>query len=210
MRLLGPSLAAPTKREPFASFVGSAYANRCTAENLFCNLSLTRMFRSLSQSRRFATELKAQPRAKRRIQVLTRLIKKYNDYYFNKSIALIPDEEYDLLVKELTNLEKENPELASEDSPTKQVIIRAHGQVGAPPRPTTIPLVTHAVPMISLANTYSSEELHSFAQKCGRNSQFTTEAKYDGVAVSVTYRGGRLFKAATRGDGKIGSLGLTK
>lgn len=79
------------------------------------------MFRCLSQSRRFATELKAQPRAKRRIQVLTRLIKKYNDYYFNKSIALIPDEEYDLLMKELTDLEKENPDLASADSPSKQV-----------------------------------------------------------------------------------------
>ena len=127
------------------------------------------------------------------------------EYYMNDR-SLVSDEEFDRMMRELQELERQYPELASPLSPTKRV----GGEVNR-----TFRSVQHRFPMLSLGNTYSIEEIEEFEARTRRmlnsqfsipNSQFsyTCELKYDGVAIGLTYRHGRLVQAVTRGNGTTG------
>ncbi len=125
--------------------------------------------------------------------------------YYTKDSPEISDEEYDELFAELQVLEAENPELISGDSPTQRV--------GAPPTEGFAP-VEHALPMLSLANARTAEELVAWEKRVDRQLERTgidpgkitwvTEPKIDGLAISLTYRDGTLVQGATRGDGRVG------
>ena len=136
--------------------------------------------------------------AKQRIKVLTKELKEHNYRYYVLSQPLITDYEFDALLKELENLEKEFPEFAAEDSPTKRVggdIVDSFTQV------------QHHNPMLSLSNTYSEAELMEFHQrivKTVENPIYSCELKFDGVAISLHYKNGKLQRAVTRGDGVKG------
>jgi DNA ligase (NAD+) len=138
--------------------------------------------------------------SKHRINELVELISKYDKAYYNDAQPLIGDREYDALFRELSDLEKQFPELLSPDSPTQRV-------AGAPLK--EFESVTHERPMLSLANTYNSDEVADFDRRVregleNREYSYVTELKYDGVAVSLRYSEGILKLAATRGDGYTG------
>ena len=111
----------------------------------------------------------------------------------------ISDADFDALVDELTALEASHPELATPDSPTQRV-----GGGLAP----TFAEVRHRTPMMSLDKTTSYDELLAWAKRMERyitgRVDFFCEPKIDGLAVSLLYEGGRLIRAATRGDGEVG------
>ena len=138
--------------------------------------------------------------ASKRIKELTALIDKYNYEYYMNSQSLVSDFEFDALLRELQDLERQYPELASPNSPTKRVggdVSKAFKQV------------THRFPMLSLGNTYSIEEIEEFESRTRKllgDTQFsyTCELKYDGVAIGLTYKHGELVQAVTRGNGTVG------
>ena len=135
-----------------------------------------------------------------RIIELRRTIEDHNRRYFGEAAPTISDREYDKLFRELSDLEKSFPKLAAADSPTQRV-------GGKPLKAFT--QITHRVPMLSLDNTYSEEEVTDFYRRMGRLLPNETipvviEPKVDGVAVSLLYEKGELRYAATRGDGSIG------
>lgn len=135
-----------------------------------------------------------------RLKELKDLIRKYDYHYYNLSESLISDIEYDLLFKELQELEKQFPELTTSDSPTQRV--------GAVPLKEFIQ-VQHSKPMLSLANTYSRDEVEDFDRRVRESLKeieysYITELKFDGVAVSLKYVNGELKVGATRGDGNNG------
>ena len=111
----------------------------------------------------------------------------------------ISDAEYDVLVRRLRALEAAHSELLGPDSPTQRV--------GSPPSALFTP-VAHLVPMMSLENAFSFEELQAWGERLSRRvseaSAFVCELKIDGVAIALRYEGGRLTRAATRGDGRVG------
>ncbi len=132
-----------------------------------------------------------------RVEELRRAINYHNYRYYVLDDPEISDGEYDLLMNELRALEEEHPELQSPDSPTQRV--------GAGPA-EQFRSVEHAAPMLSLANAFSSEALRAWHTRAtrllGREATgFVLEPKIDGLAVSLTYRDGRLAVGATRGDG---------
>lgn len=134
------------------------------------------------------------------IQALREEIRRHNTAYYQESAPLIPDAEYDRLVKELEALEQAHPELASEDSPTHDIGERTTEGFRT---------VAHAVPMMSLANTYNKDELRAFDARIrkalGEHSfTYVLEPKIDGLAVTLRYEKGRLVLGATRGDGRNG------
>ena len=137
------------------------------------------------------------------LRVHAQLVERINDHdyrYYILADPSISDLEYDLLMRELQELEARHPELLSEDSPTQRV-------GGAVTR--DFPTVRHEQPMLSLANTYTHEELDSFHRRVldavgTENFDYHVELKLDGVALSVLYANGRLQRAATRGDGQEG------
>jgi len=133
---------------------------------------------------------------------LRALIDYHNVLYHQQDSPEIPDAEYDLLVRQLQALEADHPELVVADSPTRRV--------GAPALPTFAP-VQHRVPMMSLDNAMSVDELRAWGERLSRlTSQddapvsFVCELKIDGLAMSLRYERGRLVQAATRGDGRTG------
>jgi DNA ligase (NAD+) len=111
----------------------------------------------------------------------------------------ISDAEYDELLRELAGLEEDFPDLRTADSPTQLV--------GAPPSAAFAP-VRHRVPMLSLDNAFDPEELAAWGRRAerlvGEVAAYVCELKIDGVAVSLQYERGRLVRAATRGDGRVG------
>ena len=115
----------------------------------------------------------------------------------------IPDVEYDHLVRELLALEEAHPELATAASPTQSV--------GGAPSATFAP-VEHTVPMMSLDNSFSHEELTAWADRMARGLEiepgasigFMCELKIDGIALSMRYENGELVQGATRGNGRVG------
>jgi DNA ligase (NAD+) len=120
--------------------------------------------------------------------------------YYIDADPLVSDREYDALYRELLDLEQAHPELATPDSPSQRV-------GGAPLESFT--QVAHALPMLSLDNTYSEEEVREFAARVekglrGTPHSFVVEPKIDGVAVSIRYQDGLLVLGATRGDGRTG------
>jgi DNA ligase (NAD+) len=137
--------------------------------------------------------------ARRRIEDLKREIKRHNDLYYKENRPEISDFEYDILINELETLEKKYPELRTEDSPTLKIgsdILKEFVQV------------PHEYPMLSLANTYSREELAEFDRRVmkitQKNPRYVCELKLDGASISIKYTGGRFVRAITRGDGEKG------
>ncbi|MDE3113391.1 MAG: NAD-dependent DNA ligase LigA [Chloroflexota bacterium] len=138
--------------------------------------------------------------ARRRAAELRAAIEKANYEYYVLDAPTIGDEQYDALLRELTELEAAHPELVTPDSPTQRV--------GAAPSERFKP-VRHAAPMLSLANAFGEDELRAFDQRVrkalGRDSvDYVCELKIDGLAVNLTYVDGRFTEGATRGDGVTG------
>jgi len=135
-----------------------------------------------------------------RIAELRREIARHDQLYYDKAKPEISDRDYDALYRELVELEREHPELISPDSPTQRV--------GGRPQSAFVQ-VEHLVPMQSLDNTYSAEEIGDFVDRLHRllpeeEIPLTIEPKVDGVAIALLYEKGRLVRAATRGDGTTG------
>lgn len=135
-----------------------------------------------------------------RIAKLSDELNHHNDLYYQQAAPVITDQEYDRLLRELSDLEVAWPALAAEDSPTKRV-------GGAPI--DSFSQITHPVRMMSLDNTYSPEEVGTFWQRLVKalgteRIPALIEPKVDGVAASICYENGRLKYAATRGDGTVG------
>jgi DNA ligase (NAD+) len=135
-----------------------------------------------------------------RIIALREVVARANRLYHEHDAPELPDAEYDLLVRELRELEALHPELASESSPAESV--------GGSASATFAPVV-HAVPMTSLDNAMDADELRAWGDRVVRGlggtvPTFVAELKFDGLAMSIRYQGGRLVQAATRGDGKVG------
>lgn len=134
----------------------------------------------------------------KRIYELRELLKYHNKRYYDEDSPEISDFEYDALMRELEELEKKHPELDSEDSPTHRV----GGTASVKFSP-----VRHTVPMESLRDVFSAEELRDFLDKIiteyGK-TEFTVEPKIDGLSVSLEYRNGRFVRGSTRGDGTVG------
>ncbi len=138
--------------------------------------------------------------ARTRIEALRNEIEEHNWRYYEKAAPTISDREYDRLYKELVDLETQFPELVTPDSPTQHV--------GGKPL-QAFAQIQHRVPMLSLDNTYSEEEVVNFYKRITRllpeeKIPVVIEPKVDGVAVSVMYENGKLKYAATRGDGSVG------
>jgi DNA ligase (NAD+) len=138
--------------------------------------------------------------ARARIETLRRDITEHNRRYYEEAAPTISDREYDQLYKELVDLETRFPELVTPNSPTQRV--------GGKPL-LAFAQIQHRVPMLSLDNTYSEEEVVNFYKRImrllpGEKIPVVIEPKVDGVAVSVLYENGKLKYAATRGDGSVG------
>jgi len=138
--------------------------------------------------------------AKKRIEHLTQQVNYHNDLYYQKHRTEISDFEFDRLLAELENLEKQFPNLRQPDSPTQRV----GGTITK-----EFESVTHQYPMLSLGNTYSEEELRDFDGRvakglAGAPYDYFCELKFDGVSISLIYEDGLLTKAITRGDGVRG------
>ena len=135
-----------------------------------------------------------------RIAALRREIEYHNFRYYSQDNPAISDAEYDKLFRELLDLEREYPELASPDSPSQRV--------GAEPQ-EKFRKVEHRGPMLSLANAFSEEEIRAFHKRIANllgidDIDFMTELKIDGLAVAITYEDGKLVRGATRGNGLVG------
>lgn len=140
--------------------------------------------------------------ARRRAAKLREQIEFHNRRYYQLDAPLIADAEYDRLLRELQELESRFPELAAADSPTRRV--------GAPPL-AAFAEVPHRVPMLSLDNAFSEEEVAAFDRRvrerlgvAAGEVAYVAEPKLDGLAVSLSYQSGVLVLAATRGDGQVG------
>lgn len=143
--------------------------------------------------------------ASHRVEELRATIRYHSALYYESDAPEIPDAEFDALLRELADLEQEFPDLLTEDSPTRVV----GGTVSA-----TFSPVEHRVPMMSLDNVFSPEELQAWGERLERRlselgdssagAALVAELKIDGLAVSIRYENGRLVQAATRGDGRVG------
>ncbi len=134
-----------------------------------------------------------------RIAELRRILHEHNHRYYVLAEPIISDREFDALLAELTLLESARPDLFDPNSPTQRVGGGLTDQFEKVP---------HSRPMLSLANSYSREEVEEWADRIHRESagemRFTCELKYDGVAIALQYEGRRLTRALTRGDGTVG------
>jgi len=131
-----------------------------------------------------------------RIAELKKILEYHIDRYYNQDSPKISDYEYDMLMQELKTLEKEHPELVTPDSPTQKVGGTAKRQAGV--------LVRHNVPMLSLQDVFSKEDVYHFVEEMQEqltDSEFVVEYKIDGLAMSLRYENGVLVMAETRGDG---------
>ena len=137
--------------------------------------------------------------AKIRIESLSKAISEHNHRYYVLNKPLISDFEYDILLNELIELEKNFPEFSNENSPTGRVgsdITREFEQH------------EHRYPMLSLKNTYNDEELRDFDNRVRKvadgSVEYVCELKFDGASISITYKNGKMERALTRGDGDKG------
>jgi DNA ligase (NAD+) len=137
---------------------------------------------------------------RKKIQQLREAIRYHEHCYYVLDNPEISDAEFDQLMKELRTLESQHPELITPDSPTQRV--------GGKPAEGFVP-VLHSVPMLSLDNTYSEEELLEFDKRVGEFSRdraagYVCELKIDGLSIALTYEQGHLVRGVTRGDGVRG------
>jgi DNA ligase (NAD+) len=145
--------------------------------------------------------MKSNPAIHERIEALRREINEHDYRYYVLAMPTASDREYDAMMKELQELEAKHPEFTSPDSPTSRVSGEAT---------KLFPSAQHAIPMLSLANTYSKDEVLEFERRINNllehapKDGYTCELKFDGVAMSLTYENGKLIRGATRGDGVTG------
>ena len=135
---------------------------------------------------------------KERIKILTAQLNEANHRYYVLDDPQMPDFEYDRLLRELEELEEAYPEFALPDSPTKRVGGEALSKFEK---------VTHPVPLMSLQDVFSLEELDDFLGKilaAYPDTAFTVEPKIDGLSVALEYENGKFVRGATRGDGTVG------
>src|SRR5690349_16051849 len=136
----------------------------------------------------------------KRIKELREVLNRANHLYYIEARPELTDREYDKLMAELIDLEKANPELMTPESPTQRV----GGDVQTELKP-----VRHAVPMMSIDNTYSEDEVRAFDERVRKSLDeqqpaYVLEPKIDGTSVSLRYENGHLVLAATRGRGNVG------
>lgn len=137
-------------------------------------------------------------KARQRVEELKKIINKNNELYYVNDSPEISDYDYDMLLKELMDIEEKYPQLKTPNSPTNRVGGKALSKFEQ---------VVHSRQMMSLANTYSYDELRDFDKKIKQeypNAKYVLEFKIDGLSVMLTYKNGILVQAATRGDGSIG------
>ncbi|WP_165068590.1 NAD-dependent DNA ligase LigA [Paludisphaera rhizosphaerae] len=138
---------------------------------------------------------------KREAESLRAEIERHNRLYYQEAAPEISDRDYDRLMQRLTEIEAEHPELATPDSPTQRV--------GGEPL-SQFATVVHAVPMLSIDNTYNYDEVREWDARvrrglnAGETVRYVVELKVDGVAVSVRYEDGKFVLGSTRGDGERG------
>jgi DNA ligase (NAD+) len=138
--------------------------------------------------------------ARERIEQLREEIRQHNYLYYVKSQPKITDEQYDILLRELIDLERQFPELITSDSPSQRV--------GAPPAEEFVS-VEHTTPLLSLDSALKQEEIAEFDRRMRRllgheQIKYVVEPKLDGVSVELIYEAGRLMRGSTRGDGYRG------
>src|SRR5256714_5287379 len=168
-----------------------AWAGPCHGEEITPDLSTHKRPRRISQ---MASSIE------KRINELREQLDHHNYLYHVLAKPKISDREYDRLMQELIDLEKANPQFFSTDSPTQRV----GGDVQ-----TELKSVRHAVPMMSIDNTYSEAEIRAFDERVrkllkGEQPAYVLEPKIDGTSISLRYEDGRLHLAATRGRGNVG------
>lgn len=135
---------------------------------------------------------------KERIESLRRTLEQHNYQYYVENNPTISDFEFDLMMRELQDLEAAHPEYDDPNSPTRRVGSDLTSEFRT---------VKHRFPMLSLGNTYSLDELREFIDRIEREEgavEYVCELKFDGTAISLTYHDGRLERAVTRGDGEQG------
>jgi len=143
--------------------------------------------------------------AKQKIDGLKEKLNYHIDRYYNQDDPEISDYEYDMMMQELKKLEKENPELITPDSPTQKVGGTAKREAGV--------LVKHRVPMLSLQDVFSREEVDQFVEDMRAqfdDPEFVVETKIDGLSMALRYTDGLLTTAVTRGDGIIQGEDVTE
>lgn len=139
--------------------------------------------------------------ARERVAELREEIREHDRRYYVEDAPIVPDAEYDALVRELKALEAEWPSLVTPDSPTRRV--------GGEPL-DAFPAAVHEIPMLSLDNAYGEEELAGWVERVRRGVEdpdalaYVAELKIDGLSISLTYEDGVLVRGATRGDGTRG------
>ncbi len=140
--------------------------------------------------------------AKKRAEELRPLLQYYTKKYFDDE-QVVSDYEYDMLMRELKQIEKEYPELITEDSPTQRV--------GTGAIKKGFEKVTHEVPLQSLQDVFTFEEIEEFDEKMqkaanefSRPLEYVVETKIDGLSSAIEYRNGKLYRGATRGNGIVG------
>lgn len=134
----------------------------------------------------------------KRAEELRTLLNHHSDLYYNQDAPTISDQEYDALMRELKAIEAEHPELITPDSPTQKV--------GGSAKRTAGVLVAHRVPMLSMQDLFTKEEVDHFVDDCreklGEEITFLVETKIDGLSMALRYENGKLVTAITRGDGR--------
>lgn len=145
-------------------------------------------------------EISSESEAEEKIEKLRKAIRYHNYRYYVEDDPVISDAEYDKLMELLEELEKEFPDLQTDDSPTQQV--------GGEPR-DELGLVDHPEPMLSLKSVNEIEDIKSFDETCRKELEtdspvYVCEPKYDGLAVEIIYENGKLKTGSTRGDGQTG------
>jgi NAD-dependent DNA ligase len=185
-------------------------------------------FRNMTDEQRqefFAKQRKEQEASKAaQTKAMKEILTEANRKYYVENAPTLSDYEFDMLLKELEALEREHPEYATSDSPTQNVgsdLFRpaatatpkteatAKSKRGKAEKPKKeFEQHPHRYPMLSLGNTYDITEVQAFADRAekgiGNSFTFSCELKFDGTAICLTYRNGKLFRALTRGDGTLG------
>ncbi len=141
--------------------------------------------------------------ARKRLELLRLEIRAADQQYYDDDAPVLTDAQYDALRKELLSIEAEFPQLVTADSPSQSVGVKPSGKFGK---------ITHSVPMLSLDNAFSDEDVKDFVARIKRflnlpgdsPLQFTSEPKIDGLSAAIRYEKGQFVSGATRGDGQVG------